>query len=230
MTSKEIIKECALKEMLRVNILLEKGICNNISEALVYDGARDRQVRGMIEEAIQSFSRSLYILEKKVKTDRYMGVIYVPCNWISLWDLLRNLKNLTADAVKVAITRVFMVELAAEIGCEECDIPATARKMDEEDVRRIYGYLKPMFVMFNVKITEDAVVAEFADKAAAKRPWDDQMWHHHSQEEEMRRVAKQIRGLIDSGVTPEEIGVVCFTRKEKALLRKYLEEEGVPFV
>ena len=162
------MKEITIAELLRINILLEKRICDSLNEALVYDGVRDQQVRRMVENTIQSFARSLNILEGKA--DLYMGATHVPYDRQSSLRILR--RDLTARDVVKAIARIFMIELAGELGCKDYNLPPTARKMNEADVRRIFGYLKPMFIVLDMgRITEEAVAADFNNIFTTPRLW-----------------------------------------------------------
>lgn len=215
------MKEITIAELLRVNILLEKRICDSLTEALVYDGARDQQVRRMVEKTIQSFARSLNILEGKA--DLYMGATHVPYDRQSSLRILR--RDLTPYDVVRAITRIFMIELAGEYGCDEYHLPQNTRKMWVEDVRRIFKYLEPMFMVLDMKkITEEAVAAEYNRMVYGTA---------EGQEEEMReaeiiKTAKLIKEQLDKGVDSKDIAVICHTLKEMELLKKCLEKEGVP--
>lgn len=213
--------EMTINEILRISILLEKGICRTLREALSYDGARDQRVRRMVEKTIQSFARSLNILDGKA--DLYMGASHVPYDRQSSLRILR--RDLTPYDVVRAITKIFMIELAGEYGCDEYHLPENTRKMWLEDVRRIFKYLEPMFIVLDMKnITEEAVAAEYNRMVYGTA---------EGQEEEMReaeiiKTAKLIKEQLDKGVASEDIAVICYTLKEMELLKKCLEKEGVP--
>lgn len=215
------MKEITIAELLRVNILLEKRICDSLTEALVYDGARDQQVRRMVERTIQSFAESLKIGDGTVNL--YMGATHVPYDRQSSLRILR--RDLTANDVIRAITRIFMIELAGEHGCDEYNLPQNTRKMWVEDVRRIFKYLEPMFMVLDMKkITEEAVAAEYNRMVYGTAEGQEE----EMREAEMIKTAKLIKEQLDKGVAPNEIAVICHTLKEMELLKKCLEKEGVP--
>ena len=161
------VQEIPIKELLRINILLERGDCKNFREALKYNG-NNALVKMMVGEAIGSFARSLNI---DGKIDLYMGTSYVPYEKQSALRILK--RDCTPDDVVKAIGCIYMIELAEDFiyavelaegyGVDYMDyIPNVVRKLNEDDVRRIFRYLEPMFTVLKMsEITEEAVVSEF---------------------------------------------------------------------
>lgn len=155
------MKEITIMELLRTNILLEKGVCESLSEALYYDGPENGLAKRMAEKTIQSFARSLNILGRKA--DLYMGASNVPYERQSSLRILR--RDCSPDDVLRAIMRMFMVERGAAYGCEYYELPPEARKlssMSTSDVKRLYRYLEPMFIVLEMEeMTEEAVVSAY---------------------------------------------------------------------
>ena len=148
------MKELTIMELLRTNILLERGACKSLSEALDYDGPENGLAKRMAEKTIQSFARSLNILGGKA--DLYMGASNVPYERQSSLRILRM--GCSPDDVLRAIMRIFMVERGAAYGCEDYELPPEARRLSISDVKRLYRYLEPMFIVLGIAVTEEAVV------------------------------------------------------------------------
>ena len=148
------MKEMTIRELLILNILLEKKICTNLVDAISYDGTELDKTEKMADKAIQSFARGLNLLGGKGKSDLYMGATNVPYEKQSS---LRLFKAQVSDSDIIdAIQRMYLVD-TNQYGST---LNPTWIETDEECIR-YFRFIRPWFEVLDIPVNNENILTAF---------------------------------------------------------------------
>lgn len=145
------MKDLTIRNTLITNILLLKGVCKNLSEAITYSGPELEKAEMIADKAIQSFARTLNLLNSK--GDLYMGATHVPFEKQNSLRLFK--KTVQPEDVAEAIHRMYMVETGRY---RNVTIHDDFTELTDEEIKRLYNYLEPWFLLLEVPMTAEHVI------------------------------------------------------------------------
>ena len=147
------MREMTIRNLLTLNILVERGICGTMNEALCCTGQELQLADRIAEKIIQGIARSTAMLTGKANL--YAGTENVPYKKQNSLRILR--RDIRPEDILAGMSYAYY----AERGRTPEGISGDFLKISEEEAEKLFRYLKPMISVLGIEISEAEILEQF---------------------------------------------------------------------